>query len=440
MNSIRARLLVGLLIGTVCSTLAAAVLLYRLADHEADEQSDLRLRQVAWALPLHPDDGQALQLSLEADPDDAVYAQVWDGHDRPVYHSPQLPALPRAHGRGYRTVDVDGARWRVYGELRGGYVVQTSQPIAVRQRIAAHMALRIAPPLLLLLPVLAALIWVVVGRALGPLERVARAVRGRSATALQPLDEHDLPPELRPIVVALNGLLGQIAHAMAAQSNFVADAAHELRSPLTALKLQLQLAERATSEESRLASFRKLHERLDRSTHLVQQLLTLARQEQAPSDRPAQPCDLLALANAVVGEAAIHAESRSVALRLAVHAASARIAGYHEGLFAMLSNLVDNALRYTQPGGHVDVACGMEGAQCYVRVTDDGPGVPAAERDRLFDRFYRPDGNTVSGCGLGLSIVKSVADRHGALLKLGEGADGRGLSVTVLFPSPPVTL
>ena len=434
MKSIRARLLLGLLIGTVCSTLVAVLLLYRLADHEADEQSDLRLRQVAWALPLHPEPAQQLQLAATSTPDDAVYVQVWDQHDRLVYGSHNLPALPQARGRGYRTIEVAGERWRVFGELRDGCVVQTSQPIAVRQRIAAHMALRIAPPLLLLLPVLALLIWVVVGRALGPLDKVARAVRGRSATALQPIEGDGLPPELRPIVTALNGLLKQIELALTTQRNFVADAAHELRSPLTALKLQLQLAERAGTAEARAAAFRKLHERLDRSTHLVQQLLTLARQEQVAAGQRTAPCDLLALAHAVVTDATLYAESRSVDLGLAVHAASAQLKGYQEGLFALLSNLVDNALKYTQPGGRVDVDCGMQGTACYLQVTDDGPGVPQPERSRLLDRFYRPDGNAVWGCGLGLSIVKSVADAHGARLELADGASGKGLSVTVFFP------
>jgi two-component system OmpR family sensor kinase len=321
----------------------------------------------------------------------------------------------------------------VYADVVSGYHVQVSQPIAARQRIAAHMALRIAPPLLLLLPAMAGLIWIVVGRALRPLENLTQAVRGRTPAALQPLDEEGWPPELRPIVVALNGLLGKMESAIATQRNFVADAAHELRSPLTALKLQLQLAERADDESSRQNAFRKLHERLDRATHLVQQLMTLARQEQGTP--PARSdCDLLKLAQQTVADHAIYADSKRIDLGVSAAAVAQRVHAHAEGLSVMLNNLVDNALRYTQPGGRVDVMVGMEDGAPFLQVADNGPGVPAENRERLFDRFYRPEGNEVWGCGLGLSIVKSVADAHGARIRLDANGE-RGLVVTVLFPS-----
>ena len=446
LKSIRARLLAGLLLGTIVCTLAADYMLYRLADDEADEQSDVLLRQMAWALPLQT--GVAVRLPHNIDPDDAddaVQVQVWDGQGKAVLMSGPASALPRQPA-GFSTVRLDGASWRVYGEPREEgsaaaprpYFVQIAQPIATRQRVAAHMALRISPPLLLLLPALAALIWVVVGRALRPLDRVDKAVRGRSPSALQPLDADGLPPELLPIVTSLNSLLGQIDSAMSAQRNFVADAAHELRSPLTALKLQLQLAERAADAGQREDSFRKLHERLDRSSHLVQQLLTLARHEQASAALPGAVCDLLALARQAVADHSIHAESKRIDLGIADGAARVLAPVQAEGIAVMLSNLVDNALRYTQHGGRVDVSAGMEQGRPYLRVADNGPGVPAAERARLFDRFYRPDGNLVWGCGLGMSIVKSVADAHHAEIGLSGNPDGSGLVVTVRLPAPAV--
>ena len=436
MKSIRTRLLLGLLLGTLCCTLVATVLLYLRADHEADEMSDMRLRQVAVALPLHL--SADLHVPEEGDQDDALLVQIWDKQGQPVYMSEPVATLPRQSREGYSTVIFNGAPWRVYSDLRGepdaDHWVQVSQPIAARQRIAAKMALRIAPPLLLLLPALAILIWIVVGRAMRPLERVAQAVRGRSPNALQPLDEGGLPPELRPIVKSLNGLLQEIDHAMAAQRNFVADAAHELRSPLTALKLQLQLAERATGDEQRIVSFQKLHERLDRSTHLVQQLLTLARHEQTQAPPPRLAVDLLALAQQTVADHAIHAESKSIDLGIGSGAQPVTATVHVEGLTVLLGNLIDNALRYTQRGGQVDVSVGMEQGRPYLRVADNGPGVPEEERARLFDRFYRPDGNAVWGCGLGMSIVKNVADTHGASITLDSGSDGAGLVVTVRLP------
>lgn len=430
MKSIRAHLLLGLLLGTLICTLAAALLLYSLADHEADEQSDQRLRQTAWALPAQPD--RDLRVPVEANPEDRFLIQVWDSNRHAVYTSDPTSDLPLALTSGYLTVRHGGERWRVYVDTRPNYHVQVAQPIAVRQRIAASMALRIAPPLLLLLPAMAALIWVVVGRAMRPLRQLTRSVLGRSPNALQPLEDDGLPPELRPIVLALNALLQKVDSAMSAQRTFVADAAHELRSPLTALKLQLQLAERADSDELRATSFRKLHERLDRSTHLVQQLLTLARQEQ-PSTPSRADCDLLALARQGVADHAIHAESRTIDLGVAEDARPARASVHADGVAVMLNNLIDNAVRYTQAGGRVDVSTGVEGRRLFMRVADNGPGVPADERARLFDRFYRPDGNEVWGCGLGMSIVKSVADAHGAEVQLTSNPSGAGLVVTVFF-------
>ena len=435
MRSIRARLLIGLLLGTFCFTLVAGLMLYKLADHEADEQSDIRLRQVAWALP--PQLGDSVRVPKENDADDAVLVQVWRRDGRPVYVSEPSQALPVPIEDGYHTITQRKERWRVYAELRPDYVVQIAQPIAVRQRIAAHAALRLLPPLLVLLPALAVMIWIVVGQAMRPLERVAHAVRGRSPSALQPLEEGGMPPELLPIVIALNGLLEKIDSAMSAQRSFVADAAHELRSPLTALKLQLQLAERAGNEELRAASFRKLHERLDRSTHLVHQLLTLARHEQTQAPPPRAPCDLQALARATVSDHTLHAESRRIDLGVTDAGAAPVVLAHADGLSVMLGNLVDNALRYTQQGGQVDVSVGVDGGRAYLRVADNGPGVPQAERARLFDRFYRPDGNVVWGCGLGMSIVKNVADGHGAHIDLASNAGGAGLVVTVTLPGGP---
>ncbi|GJJ04351.1 two-component sensor histidine kinase [Duganella rhizosphaerae] len=431
MKSIRARLLAGLMFGTLCFTLVAGLMVYQRADHEADEQSDLRLRQVAWALPPHLGDG--VQLPGDDDQDDAVLIQVWDRAGRPAYVSEPSQALPRQSLTGFGTITHQGERWRVYNESRSDYFMQIAQPFSVRERIAAKMALRIVPPLLVLLPALAALIWIVVGMALRPLEQVAQAVRGRSPGVLQPLETRGMPPELLPIVVALNGLLEKIDSAMAAQRSFIADAAHELRSPLTALKLQLQLAERAGSDEQRNVAFHRLHERLDRSTHLVHQLLTLARHEQHQALPTPVPTDVLALARQVVADHSILAENRGIDLGVAGSGEPLWVPVHPEGLSVMLSNLVDNAVRYTQPGGQVDVTAGMERGLACLRVADNGPGVPEAERGRLFDRFYRPDGNAVWGCGLGLSIVRNVVDGHGAEIELSSNG-GVGLVVSVYLP------
>lgn len=429
----RTRLLLGLTGGTAGCVLAAAVLLYALADREADVQADQRLRELAWSLPLQAP--PAWHLPPQRDPGEHFDVQAWDAAGRPLHVTDAAPALPLTQPLGFAVVRFHGERRRVYTDLVNGFHIQVSQPVALRQRAAAHMAMRIAPPLLLLVPAMGLLIWLVVGRAMRPLDRLTRAVSGRTPAALQPLETGGLPPELHPIVAALNSLLFKVEGAITAQRNFVADAAHELRSPLTALKLQLQLAERATDDETRKIAFRKLHERLDRAVHLVQQLLTLARQEHGLAPPPSTDCDLVQLARRAVADYALYAGSRQIELVLAGGAdtVAARVRGQQDGLAVLLGNLVDNALRYTQAGGRVEVTVGVEQGSPWLAVADNGPGVPEASRERLFDRFYRPDGNEVWGCGLGLSIVKSVADAHLARLALRANGE-RGLVVTVRFP------
>jgi two-component system OmpR family sensor kinase len=308
------------------------------------------------------------------------------------------------------------------------------------------MALRTIVPLLAVLPVLGLLIWLIIARGLKPLERVAVAVARRSPTQLEPLAESGLPSEVQPLVRALNGLLLRLGQTLAAQRTFIADAAHELRTPLTAVHLQAQLAERATTDSDRRKALADLKSGLERATRLSEQLLTLARAEPGveAAERPASVIDLLALAREVIAELALLAAQKSIDLGLS-EGRQAIVRGDAEALRALLSNLIDNAVRYTPARGRVDVAVEAQGERATLSVRDNGPGIAPPERERVFDRFYRGQpaaapGDAgprtgLRGSGLGLAIVKSIADRHGAAIELGEGLDGRGLGVTVRFPA-----
>jgi two-component system OmpR family sensor kinase len=324
----------------------------------------------------------------------------------------------------------------VFVALRDGERVQVGQAVLAREEVAAGLAFRSLLPFLLLTPALGLLIWIVVGTSLRPLRKLARAVGKRSPSALQPLPPDGQPPELIPVVTALNDLLHKLDHALSSQRAFVADAAHELRSPLTALKLQLQLAERAASDEQRATAFAKLHERLDRSTHLVQQLLTFARHESASGDRQRVPVPLLDLAQQCVADRFVHAEGRGIDLGVAPGGENVAVAGYPDELHILLGNLLDNALRYTPVGGRVDVSVALDDGAPLLQVADTGPGIAAHERERVFDRFYRGEDNDGWGSGLGLSIVNSIATAHGASVTLGGRVPGTGLVATVRFAKP----
>ncbi|MEO7994774.1 MAG: ATP-binding protein [bacterium] len=305
--------------------------------------------------------------------------------------------------------------------------------MAVRNEMATELALGALLPFLLLVPLLAVFIAIVIERSLRPLKRLAAAIESRSPDILLPLEVGSLPPELQPMLTALNDLLARLKAAAESQRAFVADAAHELRTPLTALKLQLQLAERASNDGSQQESFAKLRLGLDRSVHLVQQLLALARQE-SPAGSPAHgSIDLVGVARQVVADLSTLAETRQIDLGLEAGTDSVEVQGDSESLTVLLVNLVDNAIRYTSEGGRVDVVVATENDEATVRVIDNGPGIPAAERERVFDRFYRRPG-VGEGSGLGLAIAKTIARRHNATLSLESNPSGQGLSAIVRFP------
>jgi two-component system OmpR family sensor kinase len=440
MRTIRSQLLLGLLGGTLACTLAAGGAIYFKVLEESNELFDYQLRQVATMLPV----GQAAAPARRqhGDPEEDVVIEVWDRAGRLKYVSTAGEALPAAARPGYSTLASGDDTWRVYLVERDGDRVQVAQAVSAREELAARLALRSLLPFLAMLPVLGLLIYAVVGRSLRPLGRLARALGRRSPRDLQPLGEAGQPPELKPVVVALDDLLQRLDGALRSQRAFVADAAHELRSPLAALKLQLQLAERAADDAQRQAAFVKLHQRLDRATHLVQQLLTAARQEGgAGGPRPdAAQVDLLELARACVGERYDQASARRIDLGIVEPEPEAGVAppcvsGSADDLRILVGNLLDNALRHAPPGGQVDLALARAGGEVRLQVLDDGPGIAPEDRARVFDRFYRAAGQAEWGSGLGLSIVRSIAEAHGAAVTLGDGPSGRGLLVTVVFRS-----
>ena len=277
-------------------------------------------------------------------------------------------------------------------------------------------------------PFAALAIWWLAAQNLAPLDRLARDVRARDARSLAPLPTGDLPDEVAPLASALNALLERLRSSLDSQRAFVADAAHELRSPLTALKLQLRLLRQANDEAARAAAIEAVAAGIERAARLIEQLLTLARSEPGAAAAPFEPVDLGELARETL--AAMHAFAHDRGSELVLDAAPAVVvAGERGALQAALRNLVDNAVRYSPPGSRVDVRVGREAeGAAWLQIDDAGPGIPPAERERVFDRFYRRAGEGEEGSGLGLAIVRSVAERHAAALTLGESPAG-GLRV-----------
>jgi two-component system OmpR family sensor kinase len=257
-------------------------------------------------------------------------------------------------------------------------------------------------------------------------------VASRQADDLSPVSEAGLPDEVRPLVQELNLLFGRVQNAFEAQQTFVADAAHELRTPLAALRLQAQSLERAESLEARKLAVSRLTAGIDRATRLVEQLLVLARQEAAATSSAVRPVDLGELARRTVADLAGVAAAKGVDVGIH-HADAATVEGQPDAMQILLRNLVDNAIKYTPAGGTADISVRMDGGRASVTVEDSGPGIPPEERERVFDRFYRVAGSEAAGSGLGLAIIKAIAERHQASLVLGQSERLGGLSVTVTF-------
>ena len=435
MTSIRARLLIALLAAVVAISVLAGLLTYRRVLAETSTLFDYQLRQMA--LSLRSQIPMAPRLELPPDQADADFViQIWDVYGTRVYFSrPGLPLI-NATALGFADVRVGGRQWRTYGLQTLDGVIQIAQPVRVRESLARGAALRIVIPLLLLLPLLGAAVVGVVGSGLRPLRRVAGEVQRRDVHSLAPIAAARLPQEIAPLVNELNRLLMRLNAAFQTQRAFVADAAHELRSPLTALSLELQLLERAPDEAARREALANLKAAAARAIHLVEQLLTLARNEPREPVGELRP---LALEQPVAeGIADAHALAASRQIELSLEADPATIRGDRGALRTLVRNLVDNAVRYTPEGGCVRVrtraASGIAGREAaLLEVADSGPGIPPADRERAFDRFYRRAGSPEGGSGLGLAIVKAVADRHGAEVRLGDAPEG-GLLVTVVFP------
>jgi len=512
MRSIRRVLLFWLLGIVLVGVVLAGVVIYRQASVEANALFDYQLQQTAAALPSEP---FSSVLGTHDSDGEGVVIQIWSRDGAQLYYShPRSPLAPRAE-LGFTTEHTPTGDWRVYSAIVGDNVVQLGQPMSIRNLLAAETAWRTVWPLLILFPVLGVGVWIIVGRGLRPLSRLARALEARRPEAVDPLPDRKLSSEIRPVVHALNGLLQRLNVAFDTQKAFVADAAHELRTPLAALRIQAQLLERAKDDETRAEALSDLKNGVDRATRLVEQLLSLARAESTPetfeqaaagvgsatyastgdgvgddvgamdvavderasafSAVPSAPpifssaaagtsasqsldigtaytsstraraevgvtpaqiaapgrVNLVALVEACVAAHAPLAIDKGVDLGIEERM-TAEVAGDAEALRVMIGNLLDNAVKYTPAGGKVDVSMGRDVQGAFVDIIDTGPGIAPAERQRVFDRFYRspdvvdaPGSNVAQGSGLGLAIVKRIADRHHAQILLSSIGQGR---------------
>ncbi|WP_416424718.1 ATP-binding protein [Pseudomonas sp. App30] len=439
-ESIQLRLSVTLSAAILVVAIVAGVFAFVSAFDEALEMQDNTLRQMATLFDrqhmtlAYPAEGQAIKGD---DEESRIIVQyLADGSQALGQDDAALPLpLPTDLADGLSTQQVGGEPFRVLVHTTAsGQRIAVAQETGTRDREARESAWRGLLPFLILFPVLLMVVADLVRKVFRPIAQLASEVEQRDDQQLHPMDEQHLPSEIRAFVLAINGLLGRVAGAMDEQRRFVADAAHELRSPLAALSLQaerLAVAPMPALAQQRLAT---LQLGIERGKQLVEQLLALAAAQEG---------------GASAETAVVHEVFRQVLEALWPLAEAKGIdLGVEPGpaltlplsplaLHTLVRNLLDNAIRYTPPGGRVDLAVALAEGEALIQVRDSGPGIAEAERERVFDPFYRSLGTRESGSGLGLSIVQAIAVRHGARVSLATNPSGTGLCASVRFPTPP---
>lgn len=447
MRSLERDLLRWVLGALSLGTLVVVAVAYAVLLDEMNESFDADLKNVAEGVASYQRAASGWQVGarpqLPQRTDDAVDSEIvtltWTRDGQRVYSSDPRVELPFAAVEGLSEARSRGEAWIVYTSVHAGGVAQAAQRRSARQQMAGESAAKIASPLVLLVLAVGGLLVYSLRRGLRPLDRAARDIAARSAASLEAIPLAEVPRELSPVVASTNELMERLSQAFTAQRRFLADAAHELRTPMTALRLQLQLLQRSDDPAARQAALAELQAGIERSQRLIEQLLQVARSERDGDDMRRERIDLGELVRSAVGSASARADARG--LDLGASAASGlSIEGDAQQLRVLLDNLIENALRYTPGGGLIDVVAEAAPGAVLLRVVDSGPGIAPEERPRVFDRFYRGTAGAasdVSGSGLGLAIAKAIAERHGADLGLHTGPDGRGLEVRVLFRPPP---
>jgi two-component system sensor histidine kinase QseC len=443
--SIQARLLGASLLSVLIVAMVTLWLAYREAGHEVEELLDGQLVQYArimLALAHAGEDDEVEPAHIDGHRyASKVIFQIWErtgAGDRLLLRSPEAPgAWPAGVARnGFSELRLGASHWRCFAavEPEGKHYVLAALDLAIHDELTHDIAWGNLRPYLYSLPFLALLLAWGVRNGLAPLRRLDVELAGRSPGRLDPLTEAHATRELRPLIQTMNRLFGRLTQALDNERRFTSDAAHELRTPLAAMKLQLQVAERCQDADEAGRAIGKALRGADRMSHLVAQLLALARLESGQQMALQASVGLSELVRDSIDEAEALAGRKAISLTseidpdLVVNCNS-------DLLRVLMRNLLDNAIRYGQAGGHVRIILKRQAQHALISVLDDGPGVPAADRGQLGQRFQRFGAHAVDGVGLGLSIVRRIAELHGAELQFGIGLDGHGFGVTVSLPA-----
>ena len=433
--SIRLRLMWALLLAIFVLSIGASVATYLQARSDVNALLDYEIQQMTLTLSMHisahPNLAEESLLRVEHD----FVTQVWGNQRQLLFSSRPGLGPDRVMPEGFSNFGESSKGWRAFTLLAGNYVLQVAQPQSLRRRMAADIALKVMVPVLAIIPIGGLIIWLVVGYGLKPLRMIAREVESRDPGSLRLIETAKLPSEVAPLVTSLNDLLGRLDHALKFEREFIADASHELRTPVTALSLQLGLLETATTPQERDESIQDLKRGVERMRRLIEQILTLARLDPENTGQMSL-IDITALIRDMHEDYARIASAKSIDFKVSTED-QVIVSGDLASLTALIRNILDNAMRYTPAGGVVTLQISNQHSTPQIRITDSGPGIPAEIREKVFSRFFRADhAPDDTGTGLGLAIAKRAAERLGASLQLEDGPGGAGLTVLISFPDP----
>jgi two-component system, OmpR family, sensor histidine kinase QseC len=441
MNSLRLRLVILLSVGLGVAWLVAAWFTHAESRQEIDSLFDAQLAQSAQVLlgttrhELHEriEHGND-EIPVSHEYEQKLAFQIWDERGL-LLRSATAPAVAMAGDKdGYSDTTINSEPWRVFTrwDMRHEFMIQVAEPKLAREYLARHITLKMLLPTFIALPILALLIWFGVGAGLKPLQQLRQEVKQRAANRLEPVVMTGVPEEVAPLTQALNDLFSRLQQAFEGERRFTADAAHELRTPLAALKTQAQVALRSVDDAERHAALKNVLRGVDRAARLVEQLLTLARVDPETAATDYRKVELNGLAAAVITDLEPLAHAKQIELTLE-DGLPYSVIGDEAQLSLLLRNLLDNAIRYTPVGGRVAVTVrNTDGI--VLEILDTGPGIPKAEREQVLERFYRISGSKEEGSGLGLSIVRRIAELHGARLEFSDNETRSGLLVRVIWP------
>jgi two-component system OmpR family sensor kinase len=418
-----------LVIVTCFATLASRAL----AVIETDKLLDNELQQIALNAGgrLSP---EAHQLVSRMEAENRISVQVWASDGKTIFENPAAARIPRQTELGFKDIDFEGNAWRVYTATDGQRTAQAAQRWSARTEVANHTALAAAVPVLAALPIAWIIIILGVNALLKRFSKFSLELATRGVEAKDPIAAERMPKEVVPLIDAMNELIGRHRSAVEQQKRFLSDAAHELRTPLAALQIQIDNFENRQSVTARSEIFNELAAGIHRASAMVRQLMRMARLDDQPENPENRPVDLKDLVVSVVSEFVQPASMRNIELEMEIDESLATVVADGDVRF-LFANLIDNAIRYSVAGGNVKVVLCKDGSSARVEVKDTGMGIPTEALPRIFDRFYRAAPVEIEGTGLGLAIARKIADRYNFDLSIANRADSKGVCASVVIPA-----